>query len=59
VATEQQIIDRVRRQIADYTPSQIYENEFYEDAIQFSLEKLSYDFDVTYNAVTDVPVNLP
>ena len=55
MATEQQVIDRVRRLVADYSATQRYINSYYQDAIQFALEKLSYDFDVSYSVVSDVP----
>ena len=42
--------------VADIAAPQAYANEYYEDASQFALEKLSFDFDVSYNVVTDVPV---
>ena len=56
MATQAQIIDRVRRLVADFTPPQRYENAFFIDSIQFALEKLSFDFDTSYTAVPDVPV---
>lgn len=56
MATEKSVIDRVRRLVADYTPPRLYDDEYYQDAIQFALEKLSFDWDASYNSVPDVPV---
>lgn len=56
MASEPAVIDRIRRLVADYQPCQQYDDEVYRDQIQFALEKLSFDFDVDYLAVTDVPV---
>lgn len=55
MATEQQAIDQVRRRVADYDEPRKYEKSYYEDALDFALSKLSYDFDQSYNSVPDVP----
>jgi len=41
--------------VADFDP-QTYNDDFYTDAIQFALEKLSFDFDTSYTTVAVVPV---
>lgn len=55
MATEAQIIDKVRRRIADFTEERRYDNTYYVDAIEFALDKLNYDFDETYLTVPEVP----
>lgn len=56
MATEKQFIDRIRRIVADIKSPQRYEDAYYSDSIQFALEKLSYDFDVSYTEAALVPV---
>lgn len=50
-------VRRVRRYLRDDAVEVVYEDEVYYDAIQFALEKLSFDFaaDPAYAADTDVP----
>lgn len=55
MATQREIISKVRRRVADYGEDAKYEDEFYADAIDFGLGKLSHDFDVTYTSTEDVP----
>jgi hypothetical protein len=57
VATEQQIIDKVRRRVADYTEDRKYDDVWYQDAIEHGIQKLNFDFDETYATVPDVPSN--
>jgi len=57
VATLSQIIDKVRRRVADFGEDRLFEDGYYEDAIDFALQKLNTDFGTTYAAVTDVPAN--
>lgn len=55
MATETQIIDKIRRRVADYTEERRYDNTYYVDAIEFAIDKLNFDFDETYIDVADVP----
>lgn len=55
MATLSEIIGRVRRRVADYKDEVVYSDEYYVEAIEFGLSKLSHDFDATYSAVEDVP----
>lgn len=55
MATEAQVIDRVRRRVSDFEASRVYEDPFYKDAIAFALSKLSFDFDTEYATVESVP----
>lgn len=55
MATEDQLIASVRRAVADFQGDQTYDNEYYEDALTFSLRKLSFDFGDQYSTVPDVP----
>ncbi len=57
MATEAEVIDSVRRRVADFRCPQLYEDEDYQDAISFALSKLSSDLGVSYSVVTDVPAN--
>lgn len=57
MATLSEIIGKVRRRIADFEDDTRYSDEYYVDAIEFSLSKLSYDFSASYSAVEDVPSN--
>lgn len=52
-------VRRVRRYLRDDTAPWVYLDEVYYDAIQFALEKLSYDFgeDPGYAADTEVPTS--
>lgn len=56
MATEAEIILRVRRRVSDFEPPRAYDDKYYKDAIQFALEKLSFDFDEDYTTVPLVPV---
>lgn len=55
MATQQEIVERVRRAIADFKESRLFSDDYYFDAISFALSKLSYDFSASYSQVTDVP----
>ena len=55
MAEELDIIRRVRRRVADLKPPVRYAEEYYQDALLFALEKLSFDFGESYPAVPDVP----
>jgi len=57
VTTEQQVIDQVRRRVADFEEPRKYEKAYYQDALEFALSKLSFDFDETYSVVADIPNN--
>ena len=57
MATQAEIINKVRRRIADYEPTQQYDDNYYIEAIDNSLSKLSFDFGATYTVVGDVPFN--
>lgn len=54
-AATQQVIRSVRARVADL--DEVFKNDCYVDAIQFSLSKLSFDFGVSYSTVEDVPTN--
>jgi len=56
VATEAQVIRQVRRRVADYKETTIYEDEYYQDAISFALGKLGTDLGTTYATVPSVEV---
>ena len=55
MATQTEIVNRVRRRIADFKESRLFSDDYYYDAIDFALSKLSYDFATTYSLATDVP----
>jgi hypothetical protein len=55
VATFNEIINTVRRRVADYKEDRVYSDEYYSDAVSFALSKLSHDFSADYATVTDVP----
>jgi hypothetical protein len=55
MATQAQAITRVRKRVADFK-SQKYDNSYYEEALRFSLSKLSHDFGVEYLTVESVPM---
>jgi hypothetical protein len=55
VATLSEIVDKVRRKVADFKETAKYSDTYYLDAIEFALSKLSHDFDATYTSVSDVP----
>lgn len=57
MATEAQIIEKVRRAVADYKEPVFFEKSFYQDAVEFALSKLNHDFGATYATVPDVPTN--
>ena len=57
MATQAQIILKVRRKVADYSEDRVFEDEFYQDAIEFGLQKLSSDYGAVYTVSDDVPVN--
>lgn len=57
MATLSQVIDKVRRRVADFGENRLFEDGYYEDAIEFALQKLNTDFRTTYSAITDVPAN--
>lgn len=56
MATEQQVVDQVRRQVADFEEPRRYDKSYYQDAIGFALSKLSFDFDESYLSAPDVPL---
>jgi len=55
VATYNEIINTVRRRVADYKENRVYSDEYYSDAVSFALSKLSHDFSENYATVSDVP----
>lgn len=55
MATEEAVIESIRRRIADLRDCQLYQDEDYQDAIGFSLSKLSSDLSVVYSTIVDVP----
>ncbi len=57
MATLEQVIESVRRRVADFKCPETYVDEYYEDAIDFALSKLSSDLGVSYTVVPDVPAN--
>jgi len=57
VATQTEVISKVRRRVADYGEYVKYADDFYIDAIEFGLSKLSHDFDATYTSAEDVPAH--
>lgn len=56
MATEAQVIDKLRRAIADFKQPHKFEKSFYLDAIEFSLGKLNHDFGLEYTVVSEVPI---
>lgn len=57
MATQAQVILKVRRKVADYSEDRIFEDDFYIDAVEFALQKLSTDYGATYTVADDVPTN--
>lgn len=57
MATTAQIIDKVRRRVADFGETRIFEDGYYEDAIDFALQKLNTDYGTDYSLIEDVPTN--
>jgi hypothetical protein len=57
VATLSQVIDKVRRRVADFGDDRQFEDAYYMDAIEFALQKLGSDYGTTYADVTSVPAN--
>lgn len=55
MATEQQVIDRVRRKTRDYVEPYKFDITYYKDAVAFALSKLSFDFGESYTTCPDVP----
>jgi len=55
MATQADIINKVRRRIADYESPQQYDDNYYISGIESGLQKLSFDFGATYSVVGDVP----
>lgn len=55
MATVSQIIDKVRRRIADFGETRVFEDGYYEDAIDFALQKYNTDWNQDYAVVDDVP----
>lgn len=57
MATLSQVTDKVRRRVADYGETRIFEDEYYSDAIEFAIQKLGSDYGVTYADISTVPAN--
>lgn len=57
MATFNEIINTVRRRVADYKEDRLYSDEYYSDAVSFALSKLSHDFSADYSTVSDVPTS--
>ena len=57
MATRDEIVKKVRRAVADFKEPVKYEKEYYGDAIDFALQKLSFDLalDTPYTTVPLVP----
>ncbi len=55
MATLTEVISKVRRRIADYKTERLYSDEYYTDAVEFALSKLSHDFAATYTDAENVP----
>jgi hypothetical protein len=55
VATTSEVIDKVRRRVADYNEPRKYGKRYYDDAIAFAIDKLNHDLDTTYSVSSDVP----
>ncbi len=55
MATQDDVISSVRRRVADFKPKERYEKSYYQDAIAFALNKLSFDFGENYTTVPEVP----
>jgi len=57
VATQLEVISKVRRRIADYKVERLFSDEYYVDAVEFGLSKLSHDFSTAYEDAENVPDN--
>lgn len=55
MATQVEVISKVRRRVADYKTERLYSDEYYLDAVEFALSKLSHDFSTSYPEAESVP----
>jgi len=51
------VVDKVRRKVNDFNPTQKYDKVWYTDAIEFAVGKLSHDLGVEYSSITAVPAS--